>query len=400
MMPDVPIVAGGSLRIVRGGSLILDVPHLSANEGEVLSIIGPNGAGKTSLLQALAFLATPFEGDILFHGRRVGIDCPVMEYRRAIAMAFQEPLLFDTTVERNVASGLHIRRLKRSTISETVSEYLDLFSISHLRNRSARSLSGGEAQRTNLARAFATKPGVMFLDEPFASLDPGSKEPLMDDIQRVLRRTKATAILVTHDLMEALRLSDRIAVMERGKILQIDTPDEVMNRPASESIASFVGAGTVLTGIVRENRGETFLVAINGRAIESAGSLGSGEQVSLYIRPENVTLSVTAGEDHRAGGEHRAGRDRRAAGSLLIGRSDDDKDDDGHERLTSARNVFHGTITRITSLGFCEKVHLDCGFPLTSYVTRESREDLRLREGDVVLASFKATAIHVIPRSV
>jgi tungstate transport system ATP-binding protein len=397
MTADRPIVAGNTLKIVRGKSTILDVARLDVNEGEFLSVVGPNGAGKTSLLQTLAFLANPFEGSILFRGLRVGIDCPVMEYRRAIAMAFQEPLLFDTTVEQNVASGLRIRHARRSTISETVSEYLDLFSISHLRNRSARSLSGGEAQRTNLARAFATRPDVMFLDEPFASLDPGSKEPLMDDIQRVLRRTRTTVILVTHDLMEALRLSDRIAVMDRGRILQIDTPDEVMNRPATESVASFVGAGTVLTGIVRENRGETFLVSINGRSIESSGSLGPGEQVSLYIRPENVTLSVAADKEHRALENHGDVEDHLTGRGLLAGLNMEP--DPGRERLTSARNLFRGTVTRITTLGFCEKVHLDCGFPLTSYITRESREDLRLQEGGVVLASFKATAIHVIPRS-
>lgn len=367
-MSAAPVVTGVSLKMVRGGATILEVPRVEVRRGEVLSLIGPNGAGKTSLLQALAYLATPFEGDILFGGRRVGYDCPVLEYRRAVAMAFQEPLLFDTSVEQNVASGLRIRGLRKPVIEETVSEYLDLFSISHLRRRSARSLSGGEAQRTSLARAFATKPHVMFLDEPFASLDPGSKEPLIDDIQRILRRTGTAVILVTHDLVEALRLSDRIGVMERGRVLQIDTPDEVMNRPSNEFVASFVGAGTVLSGVVAEDRGDTFLVAIGGATIESAGSLGRGESVNLYIRPENVTLSIGNGNA-------------------------------GQGRLTSARNVFPGTITRITSLGFCEKVLLDCGFPLTSYVTRQSREDLRLREGDRVLASFKATSIHVIPRS-
>jgi tungstate transport system ATP-binding protein len=367
MTVETPVVAGISLKMVRGGNTILDVPHVDVRQGEALSVVGPNGAGKTSLLQTLAHLATPFEGHVLFNGRRVGADCSVLEYRRAVAMAFQESLLFDTSVEQNVASGLRIRGLGKSAASKIVSEYLDLFSISHLRRRSARSLSGGEAQRTSLARAFATKPHVMFLDEPFASLDPGSREPLIDDIQRVLGQTRTTLVLVTHDLMEALRLSDRIAVMEAGRILQIDTPDEVMNRPANESVAAFVGAGTVLTGIVTENRGDTFFVAVGGATIESAGNLMTGESAHLYIKPENVTLSIGDGT--------------------------------GRGRVTSERNVFPGTITRITPLGFCEKVLLDCGFPLTSYVTRQSREDLRLREGEHVLASFKATAIHVIPRN-
>lgn len=366
MSPVTPLIAGASLKMVRGRTTILDVPHLEVREGEVLSLIGPNGAGKTSLLQTLAYLATPFSGDVFFTGRRVGADCPVLEYRRAVAMAFQEPLLFDTSVAENVASGLRIRSLRKSAILETVAEYLDLFGISHLGGRSARTLSGGEAQRTNLARAFATKPRVIFLDEPFASLDPGSREPLIDDIQRVLEKTKTTAFIVTHDLMEALRLSDRIAVMGRGRIHQIGTPDEVMNTPVDEAVASFVGAGTVLTGRVTENRTDTFLAAIGGHEIESAGDLRAGDPVSLYIRPENVTLSVSSG-------------------------------DDGRKRSTSARNVFPAKVVRITPLGFFEKVLLDCGFPLTAYVTRQSREELGLREGQPAIASFKATAIHVIP---
>jgi tungstate transport system ATP-binding protein len=248
-----------------------------------------------------------------------------------------------------------------------VAEYLDLFGISHLRNRSARSLSGGEAQRTNLARAFATKPRAIFLDEPFASLDPGSREPLIDDIQRVLEKTKTTTLLVTHDLMEALRLSDRIAVMGRGRIHQIDTPDEVMNRPVDETVAAFVSAGTVLAGLVIEKRRDTFVVAVNSEEIESAGAFGVGESVGLYIRPENVTLSI---------------------GLNAV----------GQKRVTGARNVFPATIVRIMPLGFYEKVLLDCGFPLVSYVTHQSRKALELREGQRVSASFEATAIHVIAR--
>jgi tungstate transport system ATP-binding protein len=364
--PDLPMVEGKDLIVARGGSTILDVPCLRVEEGEVLSLIGSNGAGKTTLLQTLSHLVKPFGGEVFFKGRKVGGGCPVLEYRRALAMVFQEPLLFDTTVFDNVASGLKLRGLHKSVVKEVVAEYLELFGILQLKDRSARNLSGGEAQRTSLARAFATKPEVIFLDEPFASLDPGSRELLIDDVQSILRKTKTTALLVTHDLMEALRLSDRIGVMDHGKIRQIDSAEEVMNRPVDEVVASFIGIGTVISGRVIESRGDTFSVAAGGREIESIGQFAIGETVCIYIRPENVTLSIHPSENRSAPVQ------------------------------TSARNVFSCTVTGVTPFGFYEKVRLDCGFPLVSFVTRQSVEKLDLREGRAVLASFKATAVHVM----
>ncbi len=366
MSQEGPVIEGKDLRVRRGGALILDVPYLAVREGEVLSVVGPNGAGKTTLLQTLALLVTPFEGDLFFRGRKVGTDLAPLSFRRCLAMAFQEPLLFDTSVFENVASGLRIRGLEKRVVADTVMEYLRLFGIAHLADRSARSLSGGEAQRTSLARAFATKPEVIFLDEPFASLDPGSREPLIDDVQAILARTRATAVVVTHDLMEGLRLSDRMAVMGKGRILQVDPPGEVLNSPADESVASFVGVGTILTGRVAQRTGDTFAVAIGDREIESTGDLPEGETVSLYIRPEHVTISEDSG----------------FAEALAT--------------HTSARNVFPAIVKRIATFGHYEKVQLDCGFPLVSYVTRQSREALNLREGARVTVSFKATAVHVI----
>ena len=365
--------------MVRGDAVILDVPQFEVMEGEVLSLVGPNGAGKTSLLQTLAYLAAPFSGDIFFRDRKVGHDCTVLEYRRAIAMAFQEPLLFDTTVAQNVASGLRIRGVKGTALSERVAEYLDLFGISHLTDRAARSLSGGEAQRTSLARAFAVKPEAILLDEPFASLDPGSREPLVDDIQKVLEKTKATTVLVTHDLTEALRLSDRIAVMDRGRIHQIGTPDEVMDRPADEMVASFVGANTVIAGVVREKRGGRLLVSVNGEEIESAGDFKVGERVGLYIRPEKVRVEPIPGP---GGG----GQGRTTTGGI------------GGTRTTVAGNLFPATVVRIVPMGFYEKVHLDCGFPLIAYVTRQLSEEMGVREGQGALASFEPESVHVIAR--
>jgi tungstate transport system ATP-binding protein len=355
------ILEARNIQVIRGGTLLLDVPSLSIREGEIFSLIGPNGAGKTTLMQTLSFLQKPFEGEISFRGRTVNSNHSVIEYRRRLAMVFQEPLLFDTTVFDNIASGLKIRRMRKQQIHRVVGEQLERFGIASLSRRSARTLSGGEAQRTSLARAFAIQPEVLFLDEPFASLDPPSRESLIEDLENVLRQTRTTALFATHDRQEALRLSDRIAVMKGGKILQIGSPGEVTQRPANEFIASFVGVETILTGrVIRKGPG-IFVASVQDREIVVAGEAHPGEGVVLCIRPENVVLLANRPLE-----------------------------------TTSARNVFEGTVERVIPLGFFQRVHLNCGFPLAAFVTNQSVEHLSIREGKEMVASFKATAIHVI----
>jgi tungstate transport system ATP-binding protein len=350
-----------NLQVKRGGVSVLDILYLGVPEGKILCLIGPNGAGKSSLLLALSCLLKSSQGEIIFKGQRVGSNHTVFDYRRNLAMVFQEPLLFDTTVFENVAAGLKIRGMEQDQIKLVVKEYLERFGISHLVTRSAKKLSGGEAQRTSLARAFAVRPEIIFLDEPFSSLDPPTRESLMEDLERILRETGTTGIMATHDQMEALRLSDQIAVMNEGKIVQIGAPEEVMNHPVDEFVASFVGTETILTGkVIRGNAG-TFAVSVAGRDIEAVGDASPGESVLLCIRPENVTVSTGSSKE-----------------------------------ITSARNVFSSVVKRIIPSGAFYKVELDCGFPLVAYVTNHAREDLSMHEGMDLTASFKATAIHVI----
>jgi len=358
-----PILEVKDLEVNRGGAMILNVPSLLIKEGEILSLIGPNGAGKTTLLQTLSYLLKPFQGEIYFKGEKVKSNHSVFEYRRKLAMVFQEPLLFDTTVFDNVASGLRIRGMKKQEIRRIVKEHLDRFGISHLSHRSARTLSGGEAQRTSLARAFAIQPEVLLLDEPFSSLDPPSRDSIIEDLVGILRQTRTTTVFATHDRLEALRLSNRIAVMNDGRIQQIGSPGEVMNHPANELVASFVGVETILTGKVIKKNGGTFIVSISGQEIEAVGEAHLGETVLLCIRPENVILSTRLSRE-----------------------------------ATSARNVFPGRIEKVISLGLYQKVQLNCGFPLSAYVTHHSIENLSLQVGKEVTASFKATAIHVVRR--
>jgi tungstate transport system ATP-binding protein len=358
------ILEAKNLKVIRGGSLLVDVGELAIIEGETLSLIGSNGAGKTTLLQALSYLMKPSAGQILFRGQAVGAEQRILEYRRRLAMVFQEPLLFDTTVFGNAVSGLKIRGLGGTEARSIVESQLERFGIAHLSDRSARTLSGGEAQRTSLARAFAISPEILFLDEPFAALDPPTREAIVNDLEKVLAETKTTTIMATHDRNEALRLSDRIAVMEGGRIAQIDRPAVVLNQPVDEVIASFVGTETILEGRVGGVNETSMIVNVNGSEIEVVGKGNAGERVVLCIRPENVTLSIP------------------------------DKN-----VKTSARNVFRGQIIRVVPLGLFHRVEISCGFPLVAYVTTHALEELALSEGMEVTAAFKATAIHVIRKS-
>jgi tungstate transport system ATP-binding protein len=361
MTESTPILEARNLEVKRGGAVVLNVPSLSLRKGEILSLIGPNGAGKTTLLQTLSCLLKPFQGEIFFRQKKVETNHSILEYRRKLAMVFQEPLLFDTTVFNNVASGLKIRGMEKSEIHSRVTEQLERFGIKHLSTRSARTLSGGEAQRTSLARAFALQPEMLLLDEPFASLDPPTRDSLIEDLESILQQTRTTTIFATHDRLEALRLSNQIAVMNGGSILQMGSPEEVMNHPVSEFVASFVGVETILAGKVIKKDGGTFIASVSGQEIEAVGEAHLGEAVVLCVRPENVTLLTRPSQEG-----------------------------------TSARNIFPGKIVKIVSLGLYQKVQLDCGFPLVAYVTNHSLKELSLTEGKEVKASFKATAVTVM----
>lgn len=356
-----PVLEGRGLRVARSGFSILDIDTILIAEGEVLSLVGPNGAGKTTLLVALCLLTKSLQGSIFFKGKKIGEGISIDEYRKKIAMVFQEALLFNTTVFENVASGLNFRKIKKSKIRHIVDENLERFGVAHLKDRSARTLSGGEAQRVSLARAFAIGPDILFLDEPFLALDQPTRESLISDFEAALGASRTTTIFATHDRMEALRLSDRIAVMNNGKMLQVGEPEEVMNHPANEFVASFVGVETILKGRVLEAKEGEITVSVAGHEIEALSNDPPGEHVILCIRPENVTLSNNVSSAQ-----------------------------------TSARNVFPGVIEKITQLGLYYRVDMDCGFSLVAYVTKHSLEQISLGTGKKIEASFKATAVHVL----
>jgi tungstate transport system ATP-binding protein len=234
-----------NLIIRRGGVQVLELPYFSMNPEEKVGIVGPNGAGKSSLLLGLACLIERADGRIRFQGVEVSSDVEIA-YRRRIAVVFQEPLLFDTTVLDNVAEGLRIRGTVRSEARDLARDSLELFKIGHLAGRSAHKLSGGEAQRVSLARAFAVRPELLLMDEPFSSLDLPTRIVLAEDLGRILHESGTAAIIATHDRIEAFHVVERLVVMDGGKIVQEGTPEEVMSHPVNAFVAAFkrtTGAG-------------------------------------------------------------------------------------------------------------------------------------------------------------
>jgi len=236
------LLSAEELHIRRGGVSVLNVPHFSIGTEEKLAVIGPNGAGKSSFLLGLACLIDRDGGSLVFKGEEVTRSGEIA-YRRRIAMVFQEPLLFDTTVLDNVAEGLRIRGVKRSEARDRAKESLDTFKVGHLAGRSAHKLSGGEAQRVSLARAFAVRPELILMDEPFSSLDLPTRIALAEDLGRILHESGTAAIIATHDRIEAFRVVDRLLVMEAGVVVQEGTPKEVIAHPVNDFVAAFKRTG-------------------------------------------------------------------------------------------------------------------------------------------------------------
>ncbi|MDN5343964.1 MAG: tungstate transport system ATP-binding protein [Clostridia bacterium] len=347
------------LRVVKGGRQVLAVDRLTLGRGEVWGLIGPNGAGKSTLLQALALLEKPAAGAIYFDGQRVDYR-QALSWRRQLAVVFQEPLLLDTTVFNNVAMGLRFRGLARAAIKERVEHWLAALQISHLAERPARRLSGGESRRVSLARAFVLEPQVLFLDEPFAALDAPTRGALLEDLQALLRSTGITAVFVTHDFTELPLLADRVAALQGGRVVQTGRPEDILWQPASVELASFVGVTNLLPGEAFPNGSGPVPVRLQGGVTILAGTRLGGRVVAC-LRPEEILIS-----DGRTGGN-------------------------------SAVNSLRGRVTHITPQGGQYRVEIDCGPSLVALAGATQLRLGALRPGREVLATFPPEAVHLIP---
>jgi tungstate transport system ATP-binding protein len=234
-----PLVEIHDLLVRRGEHPALQLDHLEIENSEVLAVVGPNGAGKSTLLLTLARLLRPERGEIRFNGQLASAESDT-DYRRRIALVMQDPLLFDTTVFDNVASGLRFRGISRDEFRQKVPLWLERLGVGHLARRRAGQLSGGEAQRVSLARALVLEPQLLLLDEPFSALDPPTRSRLLDDLGVLLKETTTTTVFVTHDLSEAAQLAGRMAVIIGNRLRQVGIQEFVFTSPADEEVAGFV----------------------------------------------------------------------------------------------------------------------------------------------------------------
>jgi tungstate transport system ATP-binding protein len=212
---------------------ILDIPHFQIQEGEFLGIMGPNGAGKSTLLKVMAMLDSISGGEILYRGQAVPNGTPSLELRRKFSVALQQSLLLEGTVFQNIAIGLKLRKVPKVIIKEKVALWMEQFQISHLAKKNAHFLSGGEAQRVNLARAMIVEPEILFLDEPFSALDFPTKIKLMDDFKGIIEGSGTTTAFVSHDLMEINYLTSTLAIIVNGEIKQYGPTQRVLEHPNS-----------------------------------------------------------------------------------------------------------------------------------------------------------------------
>jgi spermidine/putrescine transport system ATP-binding protein len=269
----------------------VDNVSLVIKEGEFFSLLGPSGCGKTTTLRMIAGFEEPTSGRILLHGKdMVGVP----PYRRDVNMVFQQYALFPhMDVYENVAFGLRRKKVPKDEIERRVAEALRLVELHGRERRKPRQLSGGQQQRVALARALVNRPRALLLDEPLGALDLKLRRAMQLELKRIQREVGITFVYVTHDQEEALTMSDRLVVMDAGRIEQLGTPRELYERPATRFVANFLGTSNIISGRV-ERDGDLLALAGLGAGervlLRDTSTVVPGEQVDLAVRPEKISL--------------------------------------------------------------------------------------------------------------
>jgi putative spermidine/putrescine transport system ATP-binding protein len=285
-----------------GPNVVVDNFNLQVERGECISFLGPSGCGKTTTLNMIAGFLEPDQGDLLIKGKRMN---GIPSNKRELGMVFQTYSLFPhMTIYENVAYGLKLRKVPKADIARRVKQVLELVKLPHVADRYPKQLSGGQRQRIAIARALVTEPSLLLLDEPLSNLDAKLREELRDELKRLQRDIGVTTIFVTHDQEEALYLSNRIVVLDHGKVEQIGTPWDIYNRPASEFVHTFIGKSNRLQGVVEQVRNGTLALKTDAGFTllgdSRDRSFSVGETVSIYVRPEKIGLH--AAESDGSGG--------------------------------------------------------------------------------------------------
>lgn len=346
----------------RGGFAAAPSFDAALASGAILVLFGPSGAGKTTILRQIAGLEHPDSGTIRF-GAATWFDRAgriwVPPQQRRVSIVFQDAALFPhLTVRKNIQYGT-----SAGSATARVDELATTLGIGHLLDRTPRALSGGEAQRTALARALAPSPRLALLDEPFASLDAPTRLRLRRDVRALLQRTATPAVLVTHDRAEAMSMGDVIAVVIEGRVRQVGSAADVFSRPVDAEVATALGIEAVVPARVVGASGGILVVAVGQTRVHVAERepMPVGTRVLACIRAEDVTIELQS-PSH-----------------------------------ASARNHLPAHIVQVVSEGPIDRVTLDCGFSLDALITHRSREELSLGPGVAVTAAIKATSVHLVP---
>ncbi|MFK7762418.1 MAG: ABC transporter ATP-binding protein [Roseobacter sp.] len=322
----------------------IDKISMDVGHGEFFSLLGASGCGKTTLLRMLAGFENPSSGEIFIDGQPMSEVPPHM---RPVNMVFQNYAIFPhLNVRDNIAYGLRKQKLDKAKRNDMVDHMLDLIKLPGYGDRKANELSGGQRQRIALARALILKPKVLLLDEPLGALDKQLREQMQLELRALQRTVGITFVFVTHDQEEALTLSDRVAVMSRGEVLQLDTPSGLYERPQNREVASFIGTMNFFEGRVTDAQEDAILVDTAGLgALEVPrvqGGFNTGDAVHIAMRPEKLDLTDTAPQE---GAKTARGILQNAA--YLGERSHYYVKLDGHDTpvAVSAQNRFDGTFT-------------------------------------------------------
>ena len=265
--------------------LVLDHINLYINDSEFLTLLGPSGCGKTTTLRIIGGFTTPTSGDVTFDGVRIN-DVP--PHKRQINTVFQKYALFPhLDVFENIAFGLRIAKVPAEEIEERVTEMLGVVSLKGFEHRKITQLSGGQQQRVAIARALVNRPKVLLLDEPLGALDLRLRKDMQNELKRIQQQMGITFIYVTHDQEEALTMSDTVVVMDKGRIQQIGTPEDIYNEPKNAFVADFIGESNILNGtMVRDN-----VVKMYGKEFPCVdGGFAPNEPVDVVIRPEDIDI--------------------------------------------------------------------------------------------------------------
>jgi iron(III) transport system ATP-binding protein len=283
-----------------GAALAVERVTLTIEAGELFFLLGPSGCGKTTLLRILAGFIQPDTGEVYFGDQRV---TEVPPRARDAGMVFQTYALWPhMTVAANVAYGLQVRRLRRQEIRQRVEQALTMVRLDGLGERKPNQLSGGQQQRVALARALVVEPRALLLDEPLSNLDARLRDEMREEIRRLHQETRLTMLYVTHDQQEALTLADRLAVMDKGKLVQVGRPLEVYTRPVNRFVAGFLGDSNFIPGTIRDVQGSNCVVDTKvGLLTTAAPQTGAAQGASVLcsIRPDALALASTDDMDNR-----------------------------------------------------------------------------------------------------